>query len=206
MAPVAAYPEREGLLIERLRRIERLLSEDVAAGLIPGAAVGVARGGQLVYECAVGALDPSRAAPMRSDAIFRIYSMSKPLLSVAALSLVAEGRLGLDDPVCRFLPEFSERHVAVPGPKGLTLEPAERQPTIRDLLRHTSGIIGGEYDPPHIAALYAGRGIAKFDHTPAAYRHSLADLVSALAELPLAFQPGRQWAYGRSAEDRKSVV
>src|SRR4051794_13296270 len=197
---VAAEPEEVGLSSERLRCFERLLSEDVAAGLIPGAIVAVARAGKLVKRSCVGYLDRASGEPMRPDAIFRIYSMSKPLLSVTALSLIADGRLGLDDPVSKHLPQLGQPRVAMPAPGGIELVATDREPTVLDLLRHTSGISGGVYDSPMVAGMYADHGIAKYDHTPAAFQETLDDLVAKLAQLPLSFHPGTRWEYGRSGD------
>jgi CubicO group peptidase (beta-lactamase class C family) len=197
---LVADPAEVGMSGELLRRIERLLAEDVAAGLIPGASVAVARAGKLVYSSCVGFLDRPSEVRMPHDAIFRVYSMSKPFLSVAALSLVADGRLALDAPVSRYLPALADPQVAVPRGDRLEFVPAQREPTVLDLLRHTSGYSGGVYDAPPVAALYAERGVHKYDHTPAAFSESLDDLVEKLAELPLSFQPGTRWEYGRSGD------
>lgn len=186
-----AEPADVGLSEERLRRIERLLWEDVAAGLIPGAAIAVARGARLVYRRCIGYVDHPAKRPMKPDAIFRLYSMTKPFLSVATLSLVEEGRLGLGEPVSRYLPALGNPRVARPTDDGMKIVPAEREPTIRDLLTHTSGF----NDSPTVASLY------KFEHTPAAFDESLDDLVAKLAERPLTFHPGTRWDYdGHSAE------
>jgi CubicO group peptidase (beta-lactamase class C family) len=194
-------PAEVGMSQDLLRRIERLLWEDVAAGTIPGASVAVARAGKLVYCSCVGYLDQPSETPMPLDAIFRIYSMSKPILSVATLSLVEDGRLELDAPVSRYLSELGDARVAELRDDGVEqLVPAEREPTVFDLLRHTSGISGGVYDSPLVAGMYAERGIFKYDHTPAAFTESLDDLVSKLAELPLSFHPGTRWEYGRSGD------
>ncbi len=193
-------PAEVGMSQDRLRRIERLLAEDVAAGLIPGASIAVARAGRVVYSSCVGYLDRPREQRMALDAIFRVYSMSKPILSVAALSLVADGRLELDAPVSKYLPALGDPRVAELRGDGCELVPARREPTVLDLLRHTSGISGGVYDSPLVAGMYTERGVYKYDHTPAAFSESLDDLVTKLSDLPLSFHPGTRWEYGRSGD------
>jgi CubicO group peptidase (beta-lactamase class C family) len=197
---MAAEPEELGLSLRSLERIPRLLAEDVAAGLIPGAVLAVRRGGRLAYRAQVGFLDRARGTAMQPDALFRIYSMTKPLLAVATLSLVEDGDIALEDPVSRYLPEFADARVQRPGPCGTVVVAAEREPTIRDLLRHTSGISGGVYDASPSVAAYSSRGLVKYEHTAAAYERSLEEFVGTLAQVPLAFQPGASWGYGFSGD------
>jgi len=132
-----AKPEQVGLSSERLERIGQVLRVDVERGRIPGAVVVVARKGRVASVQAVGFRDKAAGAPMTPDAIFRIASMTKPFVTVAALSLYEEGRLLLSDPVSKYIPAFKNQTV------GLERAPAEREMTIQDLMRHTSGLTYG---------------------------------------------------------------
>ena len=121
--PTAA-PADLGLCPERTQGIVQALQRDVDRGRLPGAAVLLARHGRVVLDAAVGRLDPARDTPMGTDAVFRIYSMTKPIVSVAAMRLVEQGRLLLSDPVGRYIPGFMHQLVAGPGPHGVKLMPA----------------------------------------------------------------------------------
>lgn len=196
-----AVPEEVGLSSPGLARIDRMLTTQVDEGELPGALALVYRRGRVAYTAQVGTLAPATGTPMSLDAIFRIYSMTKPILSVAALSLYEGGLLDLGDPVGRFLPELADLPVGESTPDGgYRLVTAERAMTVADLLRHTSGIVGGYFGTPWILKLYAEAGIREFDHTDAAFTTSTQDLVSALGTLPLAMQPGAHWEYGRSGD------
>ena len=137
--PTAA-PADVGLCPDRTQRIVQVLQRDVDRGRLPGAAVLVARHGRVVLDAAVGRRDPAQDDAMGTDAIFRIYSMTKPIVSVAALMLVEQGRLLLSDPVGLYVPGFLHQQVAVPGPHGVALVPAAQPSTVQDLLRHTAGL------------------------------------------------------------------
>ena len=136
----ALAPEAAGFCPQRLEGLMAVLQNEVAAQRLPGAVAVVARRGTLALFNSVGALDPATGSPMPCDAVFRIYSMTKPILSVAVMMLMEQGKLLLSDPVAKFLPEFAKPQVA--GLKeGMVVTQAARQPaTIQDLLRHTSGL------------------------------------------------------------------
>src|SRR3989449_9754903 len=146
-----AKPEEVGLSSERLGRATQGLKAQAARGQYPGAVALVARKGKIAYFESVGQRDPSAGAPMSKDAIFRPYSMTKPFTSVAVMMLVEEGRLVLSDPVSKYLPQLANLQVSVPrfdpdtGKAVYALVPAERQMTIQDLLRHTSGLVYGGF-------------------------------------------------------------
>ncbi|CAJ64993.1 MULTISPECIES: serine hydrolase domain-containing protein [Frankia] len=196
-----AIPEEVGLSSGRLARIDRMLSSHVDDGRLPGAVALVYRRGHVAYTAQAGTVTPPTGAPMPLDAIFRIYSMTKPLTSVAAMSLHEEGLLDLGDPVGRFLPELADLPVGEStSDGGHRLVDAERQITVIDLLRHTSGIVGGYFGTPWILKLYEKAGIRAFDHTDVAYSTSTQDLVTSFSKLPLAMQPGSHWEYGRSGD------
>jgi len=138
----SAQPGEVGLAADRLDRIGQVLRDDIGNGAIPGAVLLIVRHGKAAYFEAFGALDPDGKAPMTKDAIFRIYSMSKPITTVAAMMLVEEGKLTLEEPISKYLPEFKtvkvgvERSEADHAPS-LDLVEAKRQITVQDLMRHT---------------------------------------------------------------------
>ncbi|MGC2777123.1 MAG: serine hydrolase domain-containing protein, partial [Bradyrhizobium sp.] len=189
-------------------------------GLVPGAVVAIAKAGKLAYLQAIGFQDRARTVPMKINSIFWIASMTKPVTSVAAMILVDDGRLDLDAPVARYLPELAEMQVGVrrTGASGRTeygLEAPKRPMTVRDLLRHTSGLVypeldfaypaGGLADPDADAGI---RMIHMFYGWRAVYRRdrTLADFVSSLASLPLAHQPGEVHEYGWSVDVLGRVI
>ncbi len=147
----AVKPEDVGLSAERLERIGQVFNREIELGRLPGAAVVVARKGRVAYFESFGFRDKAAGAPMPKDALFEIYSMTKPLVSVAAMMLVEEGRLQLADPVTNFLPEFAGLQVSVPkldstsGKLTYSLVSPDRAMTIQDLLRHTSGLVYGDF-------------------------------------------------------------
>ncbi|WP_051906202.1 serine hydrolase domain-containing protein [Thermus tengchongensis] len=189
---------REGLDLGALNAFKARLEGEVAQGRLPGAVFLVARHGQVVYHEAVGYLDPQTRSPMTREAIFRIYSMTKPLTSALALALAEEGRLSLTDPIHLYLPEFREAKVGVekPGPGGqptLELVPASRPITVYDLLRHTSGITYGIFFDSLVKQEYRRMGADAVDQTP-------EEFLGKLSRLPLQFQPGTIWEYGNSTD------
>ncbi len=207
----AASPDKAGLSPERLARVGKVLSDEIAQGKLPGAVVAVARRGKLVYLEAFGSLDKQTGKPMSKDAIFRVYSMTKPWTSVAAMMLVEEGRLQLTDPVSKYLPALKGLQVSVgkadaAGQMSWSLVPAEREPTIQDLLRHTSGIA---YDfvtrnaPVKEAYLAAGLAALGNDIRD---KVTAAEMVERLGKAPLAYQPGTTWEYSLSTDVLGRVV
>src|SRR5258705_12675884 len=144
----AAKPADVGLSTERLERISQWLRDDSAKGTIPGAVVMIVRNGKVAYFESIGALDPQTKAPMRKDAIFRIYSMSKPITTVAVMMLYEQGKITLDEPIAKYIPAFKDMKVGVEtkgedGKPKLELTDAKKPITVQDLLRHTSGITYG---------------------------------------------------------------
>ncbi|MDW8018277.1 MAG: serine hydrolase domain-containing protein [Thermus sp.] len=189
---------REGVDLGALGAFKARLEAEVAQGRLPGAVFLVARNGQVVFHEAVGYLDPQARTPMPREAIFRIYSMTKPLTSVLALRLVEEGRLFLTDPIALYLPEFREVRVGVErtGPEGrptLELVAAQRPITVYDLLRHTSGITYGIFFDSLVKQEYRRVGADAVDQTA-------EEFVRKLAQLPLQFQPGTVWEYSNSTD------
>jgi CubicO group peptidase (beta-lactamase class C family) len=195
-----AQPADVGLSAERLDRVGRVFRSEIEKGRIPGAVAVVARKGRIAYFESFGVRDPATGAPMGKDAIFRIYSMTKPMTSVAVMMLQEEGRLVLTDPVSKFLPQLTKLQVAVerkdPGTGQITfdLAPAAREITIQDLLRHTSGFAyGSRTRNARVKELYAKEGVDARDLTN-------AELVDRIAKVPLAHQPGAAWEYSRSTD------
>lgn len=191
---------------ERLARIDSFLQQYVDENRIAGAVALVLQDGQPVYERAVGWSDKEAATRMATDTIFRIASQSKALTSVAILSLMEEGKLGLNDPVSRFIPGFANSRVAVPGTSGETV-PAKRPITIRDLLTHTSGLSYGSESA--IAALYEAKGLgpaAGNGWYTADKNEPVCATMERLATLPFVAQPGEAWVYGYSTDVLGCVV
>ena len=177
----------------KVDQLEQAFAADVAKQRIPGAVLLVARDGKVAYEKALGEQDPMTGAPMRPDSIFRIYSMTKPVVSAAAMQLVEEGRIGLDDPVAKYLPEMRDLTVGTERNGKIELAPAKRVMTVRDLLRHTSGITYGVFGTGLVTDLYHETRIGD----PALAN---AELVRRLAKLPLIAEPGTVWEYGHSTD------
>jgi CubicO group peptidase (beta-lactamase class C family) len=186
-------PEDIGLSSARLLRLGAVMSDEVARGRVPGAVALVARRGRVGYYESFGKRDPGDAAPMAKDAIFRIYSMTKPIVSVAAMMLWEEGRFLLSDPVAKYLPELADLKVAVERGAEIELVPAARPITIQDLLRHTSGLTYEFRGAGPVHKMYMS---AKIYHR----NQSNADQVATLAKMPLLHQPGSQWEYSRSTD------
>ena len=154
-----AKPEAVGMSTERLNRIGDWMRTEVAQKRIPGASVMVVRGGKVAYVETVGQRGPDIAAPMKPDDIFRIYSMTKPIVSVAAMMLVEEGKLLLEAPVARYIPSFANVKVGVEktdaqGVKTLELVAPRRPMTVQDLLRHTSGLTYGFFGDGMVKKAY----------------------------------------------------
>jgi CubicO group peptidase (beta-lactamase class C family) len=196
-----AKPEEAGFSRERLDRIISTLNGDVAKGTIPGATLLIARDGRIVLYESVGWLDPATKTPLPNNAIFRIYSMSKPITSVAAMILVEQGKLLLSDPVQKYIPAFAGMKVAVQSGAAETVDlvPVARAMTIQDLMRHTSGLVYGFLSGTPVAKMYRDANLFSGETTNA----SFAD---AIAKLPLAAQPGSSWNYSHSTDILGRVV
>lgn len=148
--PRAKSPEEVGLSSERLKRLTETFKGEISKGIMPGAVLLIARRGKVAYHEALGVRDPQSGDAMPVDAIFRLASMTKPMVSVAIMMLVEEGRMALTDPLSRYLPDFKNVQVGVEqkdslGETRLVLEPMRREMTIQDLLRHTAGFTYGQF-------------------------------------------------------------
>lgn len=189
--PTPVTPEAVGLCSERLERIDAWMRAYVEAGKLAGLSVTVGRGGAVAWSRARGLCDLDRNRPMAPETIVRIYSMTKPLTSVAVMMLYEEGRFQLDDPVTRFLPEFRGMRVLTGGSRRKWESvPAERDITVRDLLTHTAGLTYGFMESTLVDAMYRDEGV---DFQTA--ETSLAEVVAKAAALPLLSQPGAEWNY-----------
>jgi CubicO group peptidase (beta-lactamase class C family) len=197
-------PEAVGLSSERLDRLHRRMAEKyVDSGLLPGFLVQVFRRGELAHASAAGSIDIERNKPMREDAIFRIYSMTKPITAVALMMLVEEGRIALDDAVHTFIPEWKDLRVYVSGVPSLTVNagsqfltvPPRRQMKIIDLATHTSGLTYGFLMRTAIDAEYRRLKIGDFQT-----QGGLDTFIEQLANVPLDFSPGDHWNYSVSID------
>jgi len=212
-AASTARPEDVGVSTERLQRVAELVQRHIAAGSFSGAVTLVARDGRIVYHQAAGFMDIDAKKPMVRDGIFRIMSMTKPVIGVSILMMMEEGKVRLQDPISKFIPEWRDMTVGVPlaspagrggapaapataagrggrgneeAPRYYTV-PVEREVTIRDLLTHTGGLVSGPISS------YANRAVA------AGPKETLADYIPRLGKVPLEFQPGTRWAYSATA-------
>jgi CubicO group peptidase (beta-lactamase class C family) len=193
-----------GLSADQLERIKTELVRRTQAQELPGAVFLVAKGGKIAAVEAVGVRNPLKGTPMREDSIFRIASMTKPIVSVAAMMLVERGRLALRDPVAHYLPEFQTMRVAVEerdsdGKVSVRYEPARTTMTVHDLFRHTAGLTSGNFDNSHVDKLMAEAGVLDADQT-------LAEQIARLAKLPLKYQPGSTFEYSISVNVLGRIV
>lgn len=188
-------PQAVGFDKARLGRIREALERDVNAGLIPGAVVAIARKGGIAYLEAVGQRDVARTQPMWADAVFSIASMTKPMTSAAIMMLHEEGRLLLGDPASKYLPQLAGMKVAKsPSSETLELVPAEREMTVQDLLRHTSGLTYRDRAPGAAYKAYPGSSVS------ASVKMGREEFLDAIGKVPLVFQPGKVWEYGFSTD------
>ena len=190
-------PEEVGLSSSRLGRIADHLQRYIDAGKLAGTLTLVARRGRVAYFEPQGHLQMERKRPVTEDSIFRIYSMTKPIVSVGLMLLWEQGRFQLDDPVGKFIPSWRDQRVFVGGnhPAWKTT-PVERPITIRDLLSHTSGLTYGFMERTNVDAAY--RKLAIGDRTRPGY--TLSEMIAELAGLPLEFSPGTRWNYSVSTD------
>jgi CubicO group peptidase (beta-lactamase class C family) len=199
----AAKPEEAGLSSDRLQRIHELMQRNIDEDNFAGAVTLVARRGRIAHFEAHGMMDLQAKKPMEKNAIFRIMSMTKPIVGASVLMLLEEGKIRLNDPVSKFIPQLKDLKVAVPlpdapaspfapptppskEPRFYTM-PAEREITIRDLMTHTSGMVSGPISMSQNAKVIYQKG------------ETLADYIPRLGSVPLEFQPGTKWAYSAQA-------
>src|SRR5215470_4280707 len=188
-----ARPEAIGLSPSRLQKLSDAFKREVDKGTLPGATVLVARRGQIGWFDAVGRQSPADSRPMAQDTIFRIFSMTKPIVSVGIMMLVEEGHLLLAEPVAKYIPEFAKQKVGVEHNGRLELTAVERPMTVQDLLRHTSGITYDHTGNSLVQQLYQQSRLRSRKITNAEH-------AAMVAELPLICQPGAEWNYSRSTD------
>ena len=201
-----ADPQSLGFSPERLARIAPVIRGESEKGQYPGAVMLVVRNGRIVYFESVGQLDPASGKPMPKDAIFRLYSMTKPYTSVAIMMLMEEGKLRVTDLVSKYIPALANLQVSVErtdpytGATKYVNVPVDREINIQDLLRHTSGLVyAGFTAHPKVKELYTKEGVDWKDLTP-------AEQIERLAKVPLAHQPGSTFEYGLSTDVLGRVV
>jgi CubicO group peptidase (beta-lactamase class C family) len=188
-----AKPESIGLSSARLQLMSDAFKREIDKGTLPGATVMVARKGQIGWFDALGRQGPDATAPMAHNTLFRIFSMTKPIVSVAIMTLVEDGHLLISEPVAKFIPEFANQKVGVEHNGKLDLVPLQRQMTVQDLLRHTSGIT---YD-------HTGNSLVQQQYQQSRLRSrkiTNAEHAALVASLPLLCQPGAEWNYSRSTD------
>jgi CubicO group peptidase (beta-lactamase class C family) len=193
-----AEPDEIGLSRSGLKRLTAVMEREIAAGRAPGASMLIARHGKVGFATTLGALGPGGPA-MSPDAIFRIYSMTKPIVSVAAMMLVEEGRMFLADPLSKYIPSFAETMVGVESGDRLDLVATKRPITIQDLMRHTSGLTYAFTGTSKVQKLVAAAGILRKERT-------VSESMDPLAALPLMHQPGEVWEYSLSTDVLGRVV
>ena len=188
-----AKPESLGLSPVRLQRMSDAFKRDIDKGTTPGVTMMVGRRGQIGWFEALGRQDPAGPAPMAHNTLFRIFSMTKPIVSVGIMMLLEDGTFLLNDPIVKYIPEFSEQKVGVESNGRLELVPLKRPITIQDLLRHTSGI----------AYEHTGNGLVQQLYQQSRVRSrkiSNAEHAALVAGMPLICQPGTEWNYSRSTD------
>ena len=188
-----AKPEAIGLSSARLQKLSDAFKREVDKGTLPGATVLVARKGQVGWFDAIGRQSPAVSAPMAHDTIFRIFSMTKPIVSIGIMQLLEDGHFLLNDPVAKFIPEFAATKVGFENNGKLDLVPARRQMTVQDLLRHTSGLSYDHTGDGPVQKLYRESRLRSRKITNA--EHAVM-----LAGMPLICQPGAEWNYSRSTD------
>lgn len=196
--PAVVAPEAVGLSAGRLTNIGAVMNRHISEKRIPGASGLIARRGKIAYQETFGMADVEAGKPMQMDTIHRIYSMSKPITSVAVMMLYEEGKFQLNDPVAKYLPEFAKMQVAIEekdpqtGQSVMKTVPAKRPITVRDLLRHTAGLTYGVFGDTVVDREYRKARILG--------QLNLADFVTDLAAIPLQYEPGTRWHYSVSVD------
>jgi CubicO group peptidase (beta-lactamase class C family) len=201
--PMAATPEEVGLSSAQLKKLEAVTQKHIDDGLVPGAVMLVARRGKVAWLSVQGKRDPAGGDAMKADSIFRIYSMTKPIVSLALMQMVEEGKLQVSDPVAKFLPEIGKMkvgtEVVVDGRPVLQLSDPVRPMTVQDLLRHTSGLTYGSRGNSLINAAYIDAKIGDRDLTN-------QEMVTRLSTVPLKFNPGDRWEYSVAVDVQGRLI
>tara|TARA_R110001632_G_scaffold10505_1_gene38799 strand:+ start:1343 stop:2635 length:1293 start_codon:yes stop_codon:yes gene_type:complete len=199
-------PEEAGMVSDSLAKIEEMVMSFVNAKKFPGAVTLIAKNGKIIYESAVGWSDSARTKPYNKDNLFRMASMTKPITSVAAMQLIEEGKLQLDDPVGKYIPSFNETEILTdfnPKDSTWTSKPSITTPTIRQLLTQTAGVPYGFMNPRVNGAILAKNGIPDLStHLPM----TIEETMSKIGDLPLIHEPGAKWMYGLNTDVLGRVI
>ena len=201
-----AKPSEVGMVSDSLAKIDKMVMEYVAQKKYPGAVTLIAKNGKIIYESEVGWSDSMRTEPYRKNHLFRMASMTKPLVSVAAMQLIESGKLKLDDPVGNYIPSFMKTEILTdfnPVDTTWTSTPSITIPTVRQLLTQTAGVPYGFMNPPVFGAILAKHGIPDLStHLPI----TTEETMSKIGNLPLVHEPGAKWAYGLNTDVLGRVV
>ena len=201
-----AKPEAVGMVSDSLAKIEKMIMEFVDAKKYPGAVTLIAKNGKIIYESEVGWSDSSRTEPYRKGHLFRMASMTKPLVSVAAMQLVEAGKIGLDDPIGKYIPAFNETEVLTgfnQADTTWTSVPSATAPTIRQLLTHTAGIPYGFMSPQVNGAILAK---ARIPDLSTYLPMTIEETMNKIGDIPLMHEPGAKWMYGLNTDVLGRVV
>lgn len=198
-SPPPTMIEAQGFSAERLKRIDARMLEAVADGRMVGGHGVIARKGQVVYDQTWGMADREAGRMLENDALYRVYSMTKPITAVALMMLYEEGHFLLEDPVGQYLPELANLQLASANAAGeITLVAPIRQPTIRDLLRHTAGLSYGVFSDSSVDQQYRDTGLM--------YAKTLNEFTVRLGKLPLIFEPGTRWHYSVAVDVQGRLI
>lgn len=195
-APIASNPASlAGMSIERLERIPPFFQKKVDDNTIAGAQMLVARRGEVIHFSSVGFQDKESGKPLDENTLFRIYSMTKPITSVALMMLYEEGKFQLTDPLSKYIPEFKDLvvYAGEDSNGNMITEPAKRAPTIQDLMRHTAGFTYGIFSDTAVDKHYRKANMLDYDS-------SLKDMIDKVSKIPLLYQPGEKWVYSISVD------
>jgi CubicO group peptidase (beta-lactamase class C family) len=195
----SAVPEKVGLSSERLARLDRFVHAQVDAGRTPGAVTMIVRHGKVVHVDAYGVADVATGRRTAKDDLFRLYSMTKPITTVALLMLYEEGKFQLSDPLSKYFPEFADVRVYVGStPQGVMLLDSPHRPiSVEDIFRHTAGFMYGFGGGPVLDRAFAQANVLSTN---------LDEMIGKLAKLPLAYQPGDRWLYSVSHDVQAALV
>ena len=199
----ASTPAEQGMLAEKLAAIPTQLGTFIDQGKLPGFVTVVARNGKVVHFEAFGSMDVERGKPMQKDTIFRMYSMTKPVTGAAVMTLVDAGKISLDDPVSKYIPEFANAQVLIEKEDGTTeLVPAENPITLKHLMMHTSGLVYGIFDTGKLGELYREANV----NSDGSSGVTLEEFAKKAASMPLKCQPGTEWHYSIAMDVLGRVV
>ena len=201
-----AKPEEVGMISDSLAKIDKMVLNFMNANKFPGAVTLIAKEGNIIYESEIGWSDSLKTEPYRKDHLFRMASMTKPIVSVAAMQLIEKGKLNLDDPVGKYIPSFKSTEILTSfnsADSSWTSKPSMSLPTVRQLLTHTAGVPYGFVNPSVNGAILYKNGIPDLStHLPL----TIEETMSTIGDLPLMHEPGKKWMYGLNTDVLGRVV